>query len=46
MTAVGFDHGHLSPPRTPLLKGEGGVNVAHFPSPLRERVRGGGYLTT
>jgi hypothetical protein len=32
------------PPLAPPLKGEGGVNVSGFPSPLRGGVRGGGML--
>jgi len=34
----------LPPPRTPPLKGEGGVDVSESPSPLRGGVRGGGSL--
>jgi long-chain acyl-CoA synthetase len=34
--------GGLPPPRTPPLKGEGGVNGPESPSPLRGGVRGGG----
>jgi len=41
--SVALDFGpNAPPPRTPPRKGEGGVNVAESPSPLRGGVRGGG----